>query len=154
MCSVASFGTSTCTLVLVFKFVSEGELERVLALLIVVIPINSNAEVIQNSDTSDDPSVHGTKPPPASSFHTSFVIFHLFTFRLIPLTMECDSKRIQRVHLYKAKLAAGIGKRRFRLYHVVFVLCYVYQVIYVISTIGQPYRLFIEKADREGFEGS
>lgn len=67
--------------------------------------------------------------------------------------MECDSKRIQRVHLYKPKLAAGFGKRRFRLYHVVFLLCYIYQVIYVVSTIGQPYRQFLEKADREGIQG-
>jgi hypothetical protein len=67
--------------------------------------------------------------------------------------MECDSKRIQRVHLYKPKLAAGFGKRRFRLYHVVFLLCYIYQVIYVVSTIGQPYRQFLEKADRDGFQG-
>jgi hypothetical protein len=67
--------------------------------------------------------------------------------------MECDSKRIQRVHLYKPKLAAGFGKRRFRLYHAVFLLCYIYQVIYVVSTIGQPYRQFLEKADREGIQG-
>jgi hypothetical protein len=67
--------------------------------------------------------------------------------------MECDSKRIQRVHLYKPKLAAGIGNKRFRLYHVVFGLCYIYQVTYVLSTIGEPYRRFLEKADRDGFQG-
>lgn len=67
--------------------------------------------------------------------------------------MECDSKRIGKVNIYKPKLAAGFGKRRFRLYHVAFLFVYCYQIIWVISTIGQPYREFLEKADREGFQG-
>mmetsp|Transcript_13694 Transcript_13694/g.21164 ORF Transcript_13694/g.21164 Transcript_13694/m.21164 type:complete len:1551 (-) Transcript_13694:1328-5980(-) len=66
--------------------------------------------------------------------------------------MECDSKRIEKVSIYKPKLAAGFGKKRFRLYHVAFLLLYVYQIIWVISTVGQPYREFLEKADREGFQ--
>lgn len=72
--------------------------------------------------------------------------------------MEVDSKRIQAVYVYKPKLAAKLpfvaSKRRFRLYHVVFVLLYIYQVIWVTSTIGLPYRQFLEKADREGFQGN
>jgi hypothetical protein len=72
----------------------------------------------------------------------------------ISFIMECDSKRIAKVHIFKPKLAAGFGKRRFRLYHVVFIAFYIYQVIWVVSTIGQPYRHFLEKADREGFKGA
>jgi cation-transporting ATPase 13A1 len=38
------------------------------------------------------------------------------------------------------------------LYNVFFIMLYVYQIIWVTSTIGEPYRKFLEKADREGFE--
>ena len=30
---------------------------------------------------------------------------------------------------------------------------YVFQFIWVFSSIGQPYREFLERADREGFQG-
>lgn len=54
---------------------------------------------------------------------------------------------------------AGGGKKKkkagykVRLYNVVFLLAYVFQIGYVVRTIGEPYRLFLEKADREGFQG-
>jgi cation-transporting ATPase 13A1 len=64
---------------------------------------------------------------------------------------ECDSKRIEKVSVYKPKLSTGTSKRRIRLYDVVFILFYVYQLTWVCSTIGEPYRKFLEKADREGF---
>lgn len=65
---------------------------------------------------------------------------------------DTDSKRIQQVAVYSPKLATGTRKRRIRLYNLVFILLYVYQSLWVASTIGKPYRLFLEKADREGFE--
>lgn len=65
---------------------------------------------------------------------------------------DTDSKRIQQVAVYSPKLAAGTKKRRIRLYNLVFILLYVYQTLWVASTIGKPYRKFLEKADREGFE--
>jgi cation-transporting ATPase 13A1 len=65
---------------------------------------------------------------------------------------ECDSKRIEAVGVYKAKLATGTQKHKLRLYNAVFLLLYVYQSVRVITTIGQPYREFLEKADREGFQ--
>jgi hypothetical protein len=70
--------------------------------------------------------------------------------------MEVDSKRIEAVYVYKPKLAAKLlpNGKRFRLYHVVFVALYIYQIIWVTSTIGHPYRQFLEKADREGFQGT
>ena len=72
-----------------------------------------------------------------------------------------DSKRIEAVSLYRPKLAASAGggagkrKKRFqvRLYHLLFAAAYVYQVGWVVSTNGRPYREFLEKADREGFKG-
>jgi hypothetical protein len=67
--------------------------------------------------------------------------------------METDSKRIVAVSIYSPKLAAPIFGRRIRLYHVVFAIVYLYQVYWVCSTIGLPYRQFLEKADREGFAG-
>ena len=70
---------------------------------------------------------------------------------------ECDSKRIAGIGLYQAKLATPIpiGKRRYnvRLYNIIFVLGYVVLGFQVLSTIGEPYRRFLEKADREGFQG-
>ena len=82
------------------------------------------------------------------------------------LAEETDSKRIEAVSLYRPKLAAsaggggsGIGgnkkkKKHYqvRLYHLLFAAAYVYQVTWVVSTIGRPYREFLEKADREGFK--
>ncbi|KAL7564440.1 hypothetical protein ACA910_002754 [Epithemia clementina (nom. ined.)] len=70
--------------------------------------------------------------------------------------IDCDSKRIAGIGLYQAKLATPIplGKRRYnvRLYHLVFVLGYVVLGLKSISSIGEPYRRFLEKADREGFQ--
>jgi hypothetical protein len=65
------------------------------------------------------------------------------------LGLPSDSKRVERIHVYQLKLAAG----RLRFYHVVFILLYLYQISWVCQTIGEPYRAFLEKADREGFQG-
>ena len=65
---------------------------------------------------------------------------------------DCDSKRIDAVAVYKPKFSAGTNRRRIRLYNVLFLVLYCYQVAWVASTIGEPYRKFLEKADREGFE--
>jgi hypothetical protein len=95
---------------------------------------------------------------------------------------ECDSKRIEAVRVYRPKwtspaagastaaaqhpsqaavAASSARKRRgggwlFRLnlYSVVFMVLYAVQVSWVLSTIGEPYRTFLEKADREGFQGT
>lgn len=64
---------------------------------------------------------------------------------------SCDSKRIESVQVYQAKLSTG--KRNIRLYNVFFLCLYVIQLGWVASTIGEPYRKFLEKADREGFQG-
>eukprot|EP00934_Nitzschia_sp_Nitz4_P001361 Nitzschia sp. Nitz4//scaffold355_size15944//935//5792//NITZ4_008866-RA/size15944-processed-gene-0.13-mRNA-1//1//CDS//3329548945//1361//frame0 len=63
--------------------------------------------------------------------------------------MDTDSKRIASVSVYKPKFQAA---RRLRLYNVVFLLAYVYQATWVVSSIGEPYRKFLEKAEREGFQ--
>jgi len=85
---------------------------------------------------------------------------------------ECDSKRIESVRVYQPKLAVGGGggvssssgdgsskpcrknpRRNIKLYNVLFLLAYLFQMGWVITTIGDPYRQFLEKADREGFQG-
>lgn len=75
---------------------------------------------------------------------------------MVSYPKDCDSKRIDAVTVYQAKLAVGDTKKRrsLRLYSVVFLILYVVQVLAVVSTIGEPYRLFLEKADREGFQGT
>jgi hypothetical protein len=74
---------------------------------------------------------------------------------------ECDSKRIESVAVYRAKMEVGgatskkTSKYRFslRLYNIVFICLYIYQLAWVISSIGEPYRQFLARADREGFQG-
>ena len=68
---------------------------------------------------------------------------------------ETDSKRIRQVCTYQPKFSAGSTGRKgrsIRLYNVFFLILYVYQIAWVTSTIGEPYRQFLEKADREGFD--
>ena len=65
---------------------------------------------------------------------------------------DTSSKRIVSVSTYKPKFSTGSRRRRIRLYNVVFLFLYLYQIMWVTSTIGEPYRKFLEKADREGFE--
>jgi hypothetical protein len=67
---------------------------------------------------------------------------------------ECDSKRIESIFVYSPKLAAGTAKRNIRFYNIIFLVLYVYQVGWALTTIGEPYRKFLEKADREGFQGT
>jgi len=62
---------------------------------------------------------------------------------------DTDSKRIQAVSVYRPKFSAG---RKLRLYNIVFIVLYIYQALWVSTTIGEPYRLFLEKAEREGFD--
>lgn len=70
---------------------------------------------------------------------------------------DCDSKRVAAIGLYQAKMATTVkvGKQRYkvRLYHLLFVAGYLILGYHVLSTIGEPYRIFLEKADREGFQG-
>ena len=65
---------------------------------------------------------------------------------------DTDSKRIQSVCCYQPKLSTGSRRRRIRLYNVAFLFMYIWQLVWVISTVGEPYRKFLEKADREGFQ--
>ena len=67
---------------------------------------------------------------------------------MVSFPVECDSKRIEQVSVYQPKLST----RRIRLYNLVFLCLYIYQGLWVASTIGEPYRKFLEKADREGFQ--
>ena len=72
--------------------------------------------------------------------------------RMVLFGKDTDSKRIETVAVYQPKFSAGTRRRRIGLYNVVFLVLYVYQLFWVGSTIGEPYRKFLEKADREGFE--
>lgn len=76
--------------------------------------------------------------------------------------VECDSKRIEYVTLYKPKFASSSGaggpkgekKRRapIKAFHFVFWALYVYQAYWCFRTSGEPYRKFLLKAEREGFQ--
>jgi len=40
-----------------------------------------------------------------------------------------------------------------REYHLLFLLLYLHQLYWICRTVGVPYREFLDKAEREGFEG-
>lgn len=75
----------------------------------------------------------------------------------------CDSKRIVKVSLYSPKYSIYYSskdastkqksQRRIKGFHLVFFCLYLYQLHWCVSTIGLPYRQFLEKAEQEGFEG-
>ena len=66
---------------------------------------------------------------------------------------ECDSKRVAAISVYEPRLATQMGRFKVRLYHLVFLAAYALIGTQVLATIGEPYRRFLEKADREGFQG-
>ena len=75
---------------------------------------------------------------------------------LSDMAKDTDSKRLLAVQTYQAKYSTG-GKRQIRFYNIIFVLLYIYQGIRMARTVGEPYRDFLLKAEREGFsvmEGS
>ena len=74
-----------------------------------------------------------------------------------------DSKRISRVRLYSPKYSLYYSskdssnqksQRRIKAFHLLFICFYIYQLHWCMTTIGLPYRQFLEKAEREGFEGT
>lgn len=65
---------------------------------------------------------------------------------------ETDSKRIESVRVYQSKYSlSGNGRKPIRLYNLFFLALYVIQCFIVISSIGQPYKEFLQRAEREGF---
>jgi hypothetical protein len=76
-----------------------------------------------------------------------------------PTPQDCDSKRIVAVQVYQPKLALWTfhnTRRRnivVRWYHAFFVVVLLLQTTYMLTTMGEPYRQFLAKADREGFQG-
>lgn len=72
---------------------------------------------------------------------------------MLQFAKDTDSKRIESVSVYQPKFSAGAGgRRRIRLYNVVFIVLYIYQALWVFGTVGEPYVKFLEKAEREGFD--
>jgi len=66
---------------------------------------------------------------------------------------ECSSKRIENVTLYKPNFIPNPNKKsQIKAFHFVFMLIYVYMGYWCLSTAGEPYRKFLLKADREGFQ--
>ena len=63
------------------------------------------------------------------------------------------SPTISSITLHRPKELLTFRRRPIRLYHVVFALLYVHQLWWVGSTVGVPYREFLGRAEREGFDG-
>eukprot|EP00804_Cyclotella_cryptica_P030113 CCRYP_009538-RA/>CCRYP_009538-RA protein AED:0.03 eAED:0.03 QI:136/1/1/1/1/1/6/155/1657 len=59
---------------------------------------------------------------------------------------------IASISLYRPKELLQYRRHPVRIYHVAFLLLYIHQIWWVASTSGLPYREFLAKAEREGFE--
>mmetsp|Transcript_11549 Transcript_11549/g.25318 ORF Transcript_11549/g.25318 Transcript_11549/m.25318 type:complete len:1715 (-) Transcript_11549:74-5218(-) len=86
--------------------------------------------------------------------------------------LPCDSENISHVELFRPKTitngnanatntttsttnTGGKKKKRrtpLKKYHLLFATLYLYQLHWIYSTIGLPYKQFLDKAEREGFE--
>merc|ERR1711862_202680 len=80
--------------------------------------------------------------------------------------LDCDSKRIKCIRLYKAKdikeytneISTNNSKSKksrktaIKQYHYPFLLLYIIISYWTIKTIGKPYEIFLQKAESEGFE--
>mmetsp|Transcript_26285 Transcript_26285/g.30249 ORF Transcript_26285/g.30249 Transcript_26285/m.30249 type:complete len:1611 (-) Transcript_26285:174-5006(-) len=79
---------------------------------------------------------------------------------------ETDSKRVVSISVYKPKLSfrgdviqssslttksKQTSKFQLRGFHILFGILYIALTTWMISTIGHPYKLFLERADRDGF---
>ena len=86
--------------------------------------------------------------------------------------LSCNTDQIAYVELYRPKTIVnntstsssndGGGKKTkkkkkrrapLKKYHLLFAILYLYQMYWIYSTIGLPYKEFLDKAEREGFEG-
>ena len=89
--------------------------------------------------------------------------------------LPCNTDQIAYVELYRPKTivnnnttsissndGGGSGKKNkkkkkrrvpLKKYHLLFAILYLYQIYWIYSTIGLPYKEFLDKAEREGFEG-
>ena len=86
--------------------------------------------------------------------------------------LPCNTDQIAYVELYRPKTivnnnttsssndGGGSGKKNkkkrrvpLKKYHLLFAILYFYQIYWIYSTIGLPYKEFLDKAEREGFEG-
>jgi len=72
--------------------------------------------------------------------------------------LTCSSKRIAHIELFRPKTIVSSGSGPpLKKYHLLFALAYLHQAHWIASTVGAPYRDFLDKAEREGFtvmEGS
>ena len=67
-------------------------------------------------------------------------------------TDAANSSNIASVSLHRPKELLAIRRTPLRLYHLLFLLLYLHQTHWIVSTVGDPYRRFLEKAEREGFQ--
>ena len=113
------------------------------------VVIMAASSVNDNSTDADADKTAATRPTPRHA-------------------LPCTSKRIAHVELFRprtiianndhssAEAAAPPRGRRpspLKRYHLVFAVIYLFQGCWVYSTVGTPYLNFLDKAEREGFEG-
>lgn len=103
-----------------------------------------------SSNGADDPAVSKKRrPTPRNALPcTSENIAHVELFR--PKTIIANTTNTS-----NGKPTIQKKKRRVPLkrYHLLFALLYLHQAYWIYSTIGVPYKEFLDKAEREGFEG-
>ena len=100
-----------------------------------------------DSDNNTQPTTTSSRPTPHNALPCSSEnIAHIELFR--PKTITSISGSSSNNNKNKKKRRAPLKK-----YHLLFAVMYLYQIYWIYSTVGVPYKEFLDKAEREGFEG-
>ena len=105
---------------------------------------------------SDEP----TRPIPPNGIPTDAdQIAYVELYRpktIISSTANDHSSSLTSTNLPSSNSNSNTKKKRrapLKKYHILFLTIYLYQIYWIYSTIGLPYKEFLDKAEREGFEG-
>ena len=105
-----------------------------------------------DSDNNTQPTTTSSRPTPHNALPCSSEnIAHIELFRpktITSQTTSSSSSSSSNNNNKKKKRRAPLKK-----YHLLFAVMYLYQIYWIYSTVGVPYKEFLDKAEREGFEG-
>lgn len=110
------------------------------------------------TDDEDPPSKRRPTPRNALPCNTD-QIAHVELFRPKTIT-NSSSSNSSSSNNSNAASNNGSGKKKkkkrrppLKKYHLLFAMLYLHQAYWIYSTVGVPYKEFLDKAEREGFEG-
>lgn len=120
-----------------------------------------------DDDEGDQPAAIARRPMPRNALPCSskrIAHVELFRPRTIIASSPTGGSPSSADDDGDANVVAAAGKQRqrrrggrngppLRKYHLLFLLIYLHQLYWICRTVGVPYREFLDKAEREGFEG-